>query len=177
MAYSAEQWERTKAFFESGEFSLSEISAKTGINKSQISRKAKMQQWQHGRNADYVESKVILATKKATETQQALQILDDIADAKIRQKELTHGTIEAAVKLMQNMVIENKTIEKINCGEGVQNFEPRELNTTDLKNIVTSTIEAGKAFGVIDTQSSININNTNAQQNNIQENNLTVTFK
>lgn len=88
MAYSQEQWERTKALYESGQYSLSEIQEKTGIDKSQISRKSKIQQWQHGRNSDYIEAKVKIAEKKTTENTTTLQVLDDIADEAIRHKKL-----------------------------------------------------------------------------------------
>ena len=88
MSYSLEQWEKTKALFESGQYSLSKISEKTGIDKSQISRKSKMQQWTSGRNADYIEAKVKIATKKTTENTTTLQILDDIADEKTRHLKL-----------------------------------------------------------------------------------------
>jgi membrane-bound ClpP family serine protease len=90
MSYSLEQWEKTKALFESGQYSLSQISEKTGIDKSQISRKSKMQQWSSGRNADYIEAKVKIATKKTTENTTTLQILDDIADEKTRHLKLIH---------------------------------------------------------------------------------------
>lgn len=104
MAYSSEQWERTKAYFESGQYSLSDISSKTGIDKSQISRKSKTQQWVSGRNADYIESKVVLATKKATENTTTLQTLDDIADEKIRHKKLIYGNAELLASQIPKML-------------------------------------------------------------------------
>lgn len=111
MAYSDEQWERTKALFESGQYSLSEISDKTGINKSQISRKSKTQQWQNGRNADYIEAREIIATKKATETQQTLQILDDVADESIRHKRLINDNATKLAGKLSTMAdqIDNPT--------------------------------------------------------------------
>lgn len=111
MAYSEEQWERTKALFESGQYSLSEISDKTGINKSQISRKSKTQQWQNGRNADYIEAREIIATKKATETQQTLQILDDVADEAIRHKRLINDNATKLAGKLSTMAdqIDNPT--------------------------------------------------------------------
>lgn len=111
MAYSEEQWERTKALFESGQYSLSEISDKTGINKSQISRKSKTQQWQNGRNADYIEAREIIATKKATETQQTLQILDDVADEAIWHKRLINDNATKLADKLSTMAdqIDNPT--------------------------------------------------------------------
>lgn len=113
MAYTIEAWERTRALFESGQFSLSEISDKTGINKSQISRKAKMQQWQQGRNADYIESKVILATKKATENATTLQVLDDIADEAIRNKAIIHRLTKKALSKAEILLDEADNLNDI----------------------------------------------------------------
>lgn len=176
MAYSTEQWERTKALFESGQYSLSEISATTGIDKSQISRKSKIQQWESGRNADYIEAKVKIATKKTTENTTALQILDDIAEDKIRRSGLVFGGLESLAKLAKTSIEKNQTVDKLNCGDGIQNFEPRELNTTDYKNLSTTLTDIGKAFGLIETQSAIKIDNSNNQQNNT-DNSVKVVWK
>ena len=94
MAYSAEQWQRAKDLFESGQYSLSEISSKVGIDKSSISKKAKIQQWQSGRNADYIEAKELIAVKKSTENQQTVELLDEIANDKIRHKQLINSNAE-----------------------------------------------------------------------------------
>ena len=51
MAYSPEQWERTKAYFESGQYSLSQISDKTGISKSKISEREAIKQATQARKA------------------------------------------------------------------------------------------------------------------------------
>ena len=42
----------------------------------------------------------------------------------------------------------NKVVDKLSCGDGVQNFEPRELNTTDLKNLSDTIDKASITLGV-----------------------------
>ncbi|WP_169753506.1 hypothetical protein [Campylobacter mucosalis] len=52
MAYDITKWERAKAYFESGQCTLAQISEKVGISKSKISEKAKkgkMGTWQKRR--------------------------------------------------------------------------------------------------------------------------------
>ena len=155
MAYSANQWEKTQALFESGQYSLSEISEKTGINKSQISRKSKIQQWTNGRNADYIEAKVKIATKKTTENTTTLQILDDIADEQIRHKRLVYGVQEKALKKAETMLDQVDT-------------------PLDLKNIVDAVDKASLTLGVNQRHSNQNINvQTNTA---VQTNNITVEF-
>lgn len=84
MAYDLEKWERVRVYFESGQYSLAQISEKTGVSKSKISEKAKKEQWERGRNADYIEAKKTIAITKGTEKGTAVTILDEIADEKTK---------------------------------------------------------------------------------------------
>jgi len=103
MAYSKEQWERTKAYFESGQYSLSEIQEKTGISKSKISEKSKKEQWERGRNADYIEAKKTLAIKKGTEKGTTLQVLDDISDEVINNEKLCFDVTQSALRQLKEI--------------------------------------------------------------------------
>lgn len=104
MAYSQEQWAKAKDLFESGQFSLSEISSKVGIDKSSISKKAKIQQWKSGRNADYIEAKELIAIKKSTENQQTIELLDEIANDNIRHKGLINSNAELLASKIPTML-------------------------------------------------------------------------
>lgn len=84
MAYSVEKWERTRAYFESGQYTLSQISEKVGISKSKISERAKKEQWERGKNADYIEAKKTIAATKGNEKGMTVAILDEIADEKTK---------------------------------------------------------------------------------------------
>lgn len=48
MAISKDLWDKARTLYESGKLSLSEISSQTGIDKSSISKKAKIQQVNRG---------------------------------------------------------------------------------------------------------------------------------
>jgi len=80
MAISQDKWEKAKTLFESGKLSLSEISKQTGIDKSSISKKAKIQQWSSVENSDYIDAKVLIATKKSTLPMEKINTLDDVAN-------------------------------------------------------------------------------------------------
>ena len=114
MAYSEEQWDRAKAYFESGQYSLSQISDKVGISKSKISEKAKKEQWERGRNADYIEARTTLAIKKGTETGTTLQVLDDIADEAIANKKLIYGLTKKALKKASELLDQTENIYDVN---------------------------------------------------------------
>ena len=149
MAYSAEQWQRAKDLFESGQYSLSEISSKVGIDKSSISKKAKIQQWQSGRNADYIEAKELIAVKKSTENQQTVELLDEIANDKIRHKQLINSNAELIASKVPMM------LEQIDT-------------PSDLKLLAETNDRLAITLKVADRHApKIEVNNANNQQTNI----------
>lgn len=149
MAYTKEQWERAKALFESGQYSLSEISTKTKIDKSQISRKSKIQQWQNGRNADYIDAKLTIAKKNTTENTTTLEVLNNIADEQIRNKNLVYGVTQKALQKAHDL------LDEID-------------NANDLKAIVELSDRASITLKVNERHApKSDVNLVNAQQNNI----------
>ncbi len=84
MAYGIEKWERARAYFESGQYTLAQINQKTGISISKISEKAKKEKWEKGKNADYIAAKTTIAEKKGKERENVISILDEIADEKTK---------------------------------------------------------------------------------------------
>jgi hypothetical protein len=94
MAYSVSQWERARAYYEAGTHTLQKIEDEVGINKGHLSRTAKKQLWKQGSKADYIEARIMIAEKKATEKATTLQILDDIADEAIRHKQIINSNAE-----------------------------------------------------------------------------------
>jgi len=103
MAYSNEQWERAKAYYEAG-LSLSKIKDKTGIARNTISQRAKKEQWEHSANADYIEAKEVIAVKKGTISEQAVLVLDEVADENIRRKNLVYGNAEKLASKLTTMI-------------------------------------------------------------------------
>ena len=62
-------------------------------------------------------------------------------------------------------MIKNKKVkEKINVGIGVQEFQERDLNTSDVKNISDTISQIGKTLSVVDNKETV-INNANVQSN------------
>ena len=84
MAYGIEKWERARAYFESGQYTLAQINQKTGISISKISEKAKKEKWEKGKNADYIAAKTTIAEKKGKERENVISVLDEIADEKTK---------------------------------------------------------------------------------------------
>lgn len=167
MAYSKELWEKARGYYEAG-LSLSKINDKTGIDRSAISKKAKIQQWQQGKNADYIEAKEIIAVKKSTENQQSLMCADEIADDNIRRKNLVNGLTE---KILNN--IDKSVSQKIivKNEDGTEKEEDMLLDSKSAKEYIEAIDKASLTLGVNQRHSSQQINvqtNTQVNNNNIE---------
>ena len=147
MAYSIEKWERAKAYFESGQYTLSQINQKTGISISKISERAKKEKWEKGKNADYIEAKKTIAEKKGKERENIISVLDEIADEKTKH-----------LLYFQNSAIKNqqKANELLEFAEGLSDLDAH------------SRITARNKETVLGKEPTAQITNTNAQQNNTQ---------
>lgn len=164
MAHSKELWEKAKGYYEAG-ISLQKIKDKTGIDRSAISKKAKNQQWQQGKNADYIEAKEIIAVKKSTENQQSLICADEIADDNIRRKNLIYGLTEKALGKIDKALSKTITIKE----EGKEDREEEvEHSSKDIKDYVEAIDKASITLGVNQrhSNSQVVVNN----QNNVQQN-------
>ena len=76
---------------------------------------------------------------------------------------------EKIIKKATDIIDSGKVTDKLNIGDGVQQFEPRKLNTTDVKNLADAIDKASITLGINQRHSNSQINvNT---QNNIQQNN------
>jgi len=152
MAISKDLWLKAKTLYETNQYSLAQISDKTGIDKSSISKKAKIQQWSSVENLDYIESKAIISKKKSTLNQQQIDILDEVANDRLRREQLVYGAQEKAIQKASGMI------------DGVD--APQ-----DIKHLVDAIDKASITLGVSQrhANSQVNIQNTNAQQNNTIE--------
>jgi len=76
------------------------------------------------------------------------------------------------VDVVEDILKTKKVKEKINVGIGVQEFQERDLNTSDVKNISDTISQIGKTLSVVDNKETV-INNANVQENK----NLEIVFK
>jgi len=176
MAYSVEQWERTRAYYEAGTHSLQKIQDIIGISKGKISEKAKKEQWERGSKSDYIEAKVIIAERKGNEKGTTLEVLDGIADDKIRHLKLVHGASEEILKLSSKMAESNnkQVVVKVKeyskehgSSESLDKIDV-ELDAGDLKNLAEAIDKSSITLGVNARHApKQDINLTNAIQNNV----------
>jgi len=178
MAYSAEQWERAKAYYEAGQHNPQQISDLVGIERSTIVKKAKIHNWKSGSNADYIEARVIVAEKKSQLNSQTLNVLDNIADEKIRYRDLCFGVTESALKQLKEIsdigVKEVLVTSKIG-GDTIIEKETINLTPQDYESIINAADKASITLKVNDRHAKsgdVNVNATAAVQNNNQTRSL-----
>jgi predicted DNA-binding protein YlxM (UPF0122 family) len=175
MAINQELWNKAKEYFEAG-LSLTEIVDRTNISKSQISKRATKEQWEKGNEKKQLITQAVeVAIKKETLKETALEVHNELVSDELRRKNLVFNATEKIIKKATQILDSNKVVDKLNCGDGIQNFEPRELNTTDLKNLSDTIDKASITLGVNQrhSNSQINVNTQNNIQTNLDIDNMT----
>lgn len=172
---SKHNWEEIRKHYEAGK-NQAEIVLEFECPKSSLSEKIKSEKWiQSEQVKAYIKGSLEVNEQKANLIEQDVRIVeiaDNIIDEQTRRRGLIFNATEALLKKATRMIEKNQTIDKLRVGDGVQNFEPRELNTADLKNLSDTIDKASITLGVNQrhSNSQVNIQNTNATQlnNNIQ---------
>lgn len=193
MAISKDIWNKAKFLFETG-MSITYISDELNISRGQISKKSKSDNWQKGnkkkqlksdivdfekKNETLLQEKETLIYKLADLEDYEITMMNDLVFEETKKATLVNSTAMLALIRTNKLLQDNKTYEKINVGDGMQQFQPRELNAIDIKNCVEATDKASVTLGVNErhAKSNVEVNNTNAVQNNIEDENITITVK
>ena len=160
-------WDKVKALYESG-LPLTEIEKRTGVNRGSISRKAKKQQWKHGKNADYIVAKEVVAQRKATLKATELHYLDDVADEYIINKQIINQlALQATEKIKETLtdgVVEE--VASVSGALGEIKVVERKLNPREIKSLVDAIDKAGQTLGVVPRfNQQVNIQNNQNVEN------------
>lgn len=196
MAYSDDQWIKAKGLFEAGK-SLSFINKMTGIGRTTISDKAKEENWIKGKTEQQTEQLKTLIIDNEIKTQQInrtnrtiteqlinsefedyqINVLEDLVKDTLKQKNILFTGLNMAMIRATQKLQSNKKTEMIKVKEGFGNgvskeyFESVEsdLSSSDIQDYTNVLVKVGQGLGLIEKDSaSVNINNTNAVQNNIK---------
>lgn len=120
---------------------------------------------------DKVNTVVAIKSELSNESEYQAFTFDKEVNEQLRRRNLVFGGVEKAVKKMNEIIECGMVEEKISVGDGMQKFEERKLNTSDLKNALDGYDKASVTLGINQrhANSQVNINNTNAiQQNEIK---------
>ena len=125
-------------------------------------------------NEHLVDAKVALDKGFEERSETEMNAIMNTANDILRRQNLVFNASEKLIKRTRELVDSNKTVEKVNIGDGTQAFQERELNASDLKNLADTVDKASLTLGVNQrhSNSQVTVNNTNAQQNNSNHSDL-----
>ena len=174
---SKEQWERLKADYVTGAYTLEMLAKKYGVTKSSISKKAKKENWKKidlQTTAELVEiekvnkrkHELIKETKKETEVKEEYleQAVCEIADY----QEYIHSLQLIAAEKLKETLMDGKVeeIATVNGEMGEIRVVERKLNPRELKSLVDAIDKAGQTLGVVPRfNSQVNIQNNQTIEN------------
>jgi len=97
---------------------------------------------------DKVNSVVAIRRELNAESEYQSECFDKEVNDQLRRANLVYGGVEKALKKMNDIIEEGYVEDKINVGDGMQKFEQRKLNTTDVRNALDGIDKASVTLGV-----------------------------
>lgn len=194
MAYTKEQWQKARGFFEAGK-TLSYISKTLGMGKATISDKSKEENWQKGKTEQITEQLKSLIIENEVKSQELnrtnrtiterlinsnfedyqVEVLEDLVKDTCNQRNILFTGLNMAMIRATQKLQANKKKEMLKIKEGFGNGVTQEryeqvesdLSSSDIQDYTNVLVKAGQGLGIIEKDgNNININNNNAQQNN-----------
>lgn len=173
---SKDEWDKLKADFVTGVYTLEQLAKKYGVNRATISKKANKDKWSKiplETTAELVElekgnkrqQELKKATKKATDVNLEYfeNSIKEIADV----TEYIHNLQLSATQRIAQTLQENSVEEVATTRESIELVE-RKLNPKELKSLVDAIDKAGQTLGAVPRFN---------QQVNIQNNQTMSTLK
>ena len=122
-----------------------------------------------------VKEEVAIKSKVVEQSERFVKAFDTKVNDELRRKNLVFGGVEKAVQKMNEIIQDGYVEDKISVGDGVQKFEQRKLNATDVKNAIDGYDKASVTLGVNErfSNSQINVNT----QNNIDNRAIAVEWE
>ena len=153
--------EKILADFHTGKFSQRELAKKYNASKTTI---ANLTKGLTPKNDRLVEAQIsLLSAQSSLTTTEMTAIMTAAKDEAYNRGLIFNATQKNLAKITQ-MLDKNTKYEKVGIGDGVQNFEPVELNANDYKALQDAIDKASLTLGVNQRTSSTTINNANVQQ-------------
>ena len=152
------------ADYHTGDYSQRKLAEKHNVSIGTINKLTKEID---PKNEHLVNAQTTILKAQSILPNEQMNAIMNTANDKARRANLVFGVIENAVK-KNNEILEHGYVEdKLNVGDGMQKFDDRKINPKEVKEIMDSSISAGKAFGIIEEKPSVQIANQNNQTNEI----------
>lgn len=153
--------EKILADFHTGKFSQRELAKKYNASKTTI---ANLTKGLSPKNDRLVEAQVSLLSAQNSLTATEMTAIMTAAKDEAYNRGLIFNTTQKNLAKITQMLDKNIKYEKVGVGDGVQNFEPVELNANDYKALQDAIDKASLTLGVNQRTANTTINNANVQQ-------------
>lgn len=154
--------EKILADFHTGKFSQRELVKKYSLSLGTINKITKGLTPQ---NEHLVEAEISILSAKEILSETEMTAIMTAAKDEAFNRGLVFNATQKVIKRATKMLDENKKMDRVSVGDGIQRFEPTELTPLDLKNLQEAILKGGETLGVVAKTPTTQINNTNAQQN------------
>ena len=153
--------EKILADFHTGKFSQRELAKKYNASKTTI---ANLTKGLTPKNDRLVEAQISLLSAQSSLTTTEMTAIMTAAKDEAYNRGLIFNATQKNLAKITEMLDKNTKYEKVGIGDGVQNFEPVELNANDYKALQDAIDKASLTLGVNQRAASTTINNANVQQ-------------
>ena len=153
--------EKILADFHTGKFSQRELAKKYNASKTTI---ANLTKGLSPKNDRLVEAQVSLLSAQSSLTATEMTAIMTAAKDEAYTRGLIFNATQKNLAKITQMLDKNTKYEKVGVGDGVQTFEPIELNANDFKALQDAIDKASLTLGVNQRAASTTINNANVQQ-------------
>ena len=158
--------EKILADFHTGKFSQRELARKYSVSNGTV---ANLLKGLTPKNEHLVEAQITLLSAQTQKSEIEMSSILSTAKDEAYNRGLIFNATQKNLNRVMDMLDKNTKFEKVGVGDGVQNFEPVELNANDYKALQEAIDKASLTLGVNSRTGNISINNTNAQQNEVTE--------
>lgn len=153
--------EKILADFHTGKFSQRELAKKYNASKTTI---ANLTKGLSPKNDRLVEAQVSLLSAQSSLTTTEMTAIMTAAKDEAYNRGLIFNATQKNLAKITEMLNKNTKFEKVGVGDGVQTFQPIELNANDFKALQDAIDKASLTLGVNQRTVSTTINNANVQQ-------------
>ena len=158
--------EKILADFHTGKFSQRQLAKKYSVSNGTV---ANLLKGLTPKNEHLVEAQITLLSAQTQKSEIEMSSILSTAKDEAYNRGLIFNATQKNLNRVMDMLDKNTKFEKVGVGDGVQNFEPVELNANDYKALQEAIDKASLTLGVNSRTGNISINNTNAQQNEVTE--------
>ena len=153
--------EKILADFHTGKFSQRELAKKHSVSNGTV---ANLLKGLTPKNEHLVEAQITLLSAQTQKSEIEMSSILSTAKDEAYNRGLIFNATQKNLNRVIDMLDKNTKLEKINVGEGVQNFEPVELNANDYKALQDMIDKASLTLGVNQRGVTTQINNANVQK-------------